>query len=96
MLPVRRRKEQRADQYESDSFKEIKLRLARSVRRLRDDKQWTQEDAAHYCNMSVRLLQRIESASVNATLTTIARLSAGFDVDVAGLFDKGDGSRQRA
>jgi hypothetical protein len=32
------------------------------------------EEAAHKSNMATRLLQRIESADVNMTLTTLSRL----------------------
>jgi transcriptional regulator with XRE-family HTH domain len=53
---------------------------------LRAEKGWTQEEAAHRCGMTTRHLQSVEGEDVNATLTTLARLSEGFEVDVAQLF----------
>ncbi|OJT19342.1 hypothetical protein BO221_37125 [Archangium sp. Cb G35] len=60
--------------------------MAAAVRRLREEKGWTQEEAAHRCQMTTRLLQRVEGEDVNLTLTTLARLCEGLGVDVAQLF----------
>ncbi|NOJ82331.1 helix-turn-helix transcriptional regulator [Myxococcus xanthus] len=56
------------------------------MRRLREQQGWTQEEAAHRCSMTTRLYQRVEGEEANVTFTSLARLCAGFDVDVVRLF----------
>ncbi|WP_223760815.1 helix-turn-helix transcriptional regulator [Myxococcus sp. RHSTA-1-4] len=81
----RRRRPERAEQYESDAYRELQRRLAAAVRRLREQKGWTQEEAAHRCGMTVRVFQRMEGEEVNVTFTSLARLCEGFEVDVGEL-----------
>jgi len=78
----RKRRPERAEQYESDAYRELQRRLATAVRRLREEKGWTQEEAAHRCGMTTRLYQRVEGEEVNLTFTSLARLCQGFAVDV--------------
>ncbi|MBZ4423394.1 helix-turn-helix domain-containing protein [Myxococcus sp. RHST-1-4] len=59
--------------------------MAAAVRRLREQKGWTQEEAAHRCGMTVRVFQRMEGEEVNVTFTSLARLCEGFEVDVGEL-----------
>ncbi|MFY2560015.1 helix-turn-helix domain-containing protein [Corallococcus terminator] len=88
MAQSRKRRPERADQYESPAYHDLQARLAAAVRHLREVKGWTQEEAAHRCGMTTRLLQRVEGEDVNATFTTLARLCGGFEVDVAQLFQR--------
>jgi ribosome-binding protein aMBF1 (putative translation factor) len=81
----RRRRPERAEQYESDAYRELQARLAAAVRRRREEKGWTQEEAAHRCGMTTRLLQRVEGQEVNLTFTSLARLCEGLEVDVVQL-----------
>ena len=81
----RKRRPERAEQYESDAYRELQRRLAAAVRRLRDQKGWTQEEAAHQCGMTTRLYQRVEGEEVNLTFTSLARVCTGFEVDVVRL-----------
>ena len=82
----RRRRDDRSPLYETASFKELQVRLTASLRRLRDKHGYTQEEAAWRCDMPTRLYVSIEHGESNATLVTIARLCAGFEVDVTEIF----------
>lgn len=84
----KRRKASRQPQYESEVFHEIQARVAAAVRSLRKKAKISQEEAAHRCEMSTRLLQQVESAEANLTLTTLARLCEGFEVDISRLVRK--------
>ncbi|WP_158623554.1 helix-turn-helix domain-containing protein [Corallococcus sp. CA053C] len=67
-------------------YRDLQQRLAAAVRRLRQQRDWTQEEAAHRSGMTVRVYQRVEGEEVNLTLTTIARIAEGFEVDPVELF----------
>jgi transcriptional regulator with XRE-family HTH domain len=56
-------------------------RVAANLRRLRTERAWSQEAAAHACGMIMQTYQRIEAAGANVTMQTLARLVDGFDLD---------------
>jgi transcriptional regulator with XRE-family HTH domain len=84
-MAERHRKAERARLYESPVYKDLQMRLAANVRRIRTGKGWTQEEAAHRCSMPLRLYQGVEGGTANTTLVTIARLVEGLEVDAADL-----------
>lgn len=88
MKRERRRRQDRLHLYEGETYRALQARLARNVKRLRERRSWTQEEAAHQLGMSTRLYQRAESREANLTLSTIARISEGFEVDVVELFKR--------
>ncbi|MCA9605131.1 MAG: helix-turn-helix transcriptional regulator [Myxococcales bacterium] len=87
-MPGKRRRPERKAQYESAVYQDLLARVASAVRRLRQQRAWTQEEAAHRCDMSTRLLQQVEAGTSNLTFTTLARLSAGFEVDASRLIGR--------
>src|SRR5688572_19801866 len=82
---MRKQRASRASQYGSPTYKEIKKRLMAALLRLRERRDWSQEEAAHRCGMTTRLYQHAEAGTGNLTFTTLARLSEGFEVDVRDL-----------
>lgn len=80
-MPRRPRKADRADQYEHPIYRELQDRIAFAARSARLRKDWTQEEAAHQCSMSTRLLQQVEAGTANLTLTTLARLCGGLELE---------------
>lgn len=81
-MAAKRRRAKRLEQYKTPAYRDLQARLSQNILRLREARGWTQEVAAWECKMPVRVLQQIEHAEVNLTLTTLARLVAGFGVDV--------------
>ena len=77
---MRRHRAERAEQYESATYKLLVSSVAANVRALRKKTAWTQEIAAEKCGMLVQVFQRIEAGGGNLTLTTLARLCDGFEV----------------
>src|SRR5262245_22734633 len=81
MAKPRRRRPDRAIQYESAAFRDWQLRVAGNARRLRGERGWTQEEASEACGLGFQHYQTIEAGRGNLTLTTLARLSKGFGVE---------------
>jgi transcriptional regulator with XRE-family HTH domain len=59
----------------------LRRQLAAAVRRIRQEKGLTLEDAAHAAQMHWRHWQKVEAGQVNATLRTLARLSVALGVE---------------
>lgn len=85
-MKERRRRADRAAQYESRAYSSIQERVAKNVLRLRQLAGATQEEIAHRCEMSTRQYLHVEGGTANLTFTTLARLTEGFGVDVEKLF----------
>jgi hypothetical protein len=72
----------RSDLYARPSFRTIVGRVAANTRRLREERGWTQVQAAVRCEMATFVLQTVEAGRRNLSATTLARLCDGFGVDV--------------
>jgi transcriptional regulator with XRE-family HTH domain len=82
MPTSRRRRAERLPHYESAAYLSLVGRVAHNLRRLREARGWTQEQAGGACGeMLMQQYQRIESGRVNLTFTTFSRLAEGFGVD---------------
>lgn len=69
--------------YERPEYRDILHRLAANLRRLREAKGWTQEEAAQAClELPVPVYASVERAETNVTAVTLARLAAGYGADV--------------
>ncbi len=84
-MPPRRRSG-RAEQYKSASYRELLGRLGANARRARTARKWTQEEAAEHCGLALQHYQRIEGGKDNLTMTTVARLVDGLELDATRLF----------
>jgi hypothetical protein len=86
----RPQKAERARQYRAAYYGEILARVSANLRLLRTGAGLTQEAAAIRCGVTLRLFQRCEGRESNLTITTIARLCKGLEVDVVDLFRRID------
>lgn len=68
-------------------YLDLIARLAANTRRLRAERNWTQEEAAEHCNVATVVFQTVEGGRKNFTGTVVARLCKGFGVDVRELFE---------
>lgn len=80
-MAERRRNTARAAQYEHPAYRTWLERVAVNVVRLRTARGWSQEDAADACELGRRHFQSVEAGTLNLTVTTLSRLSSGFEVD---------------
>jgi len=62
--------------------------LAGNVRRLRDNLNWTQEQAAEASGIAVRHFQKIEAGDVNVTVGALVRVAKAFRVPLKALFEE--------
>lgn len=60
---------------------QLRERLARNIRRLREENGWTQETVAAEARMHTRRLQHLEAGSQGANLMTIAQLAYALRID---------------
>ena len=68
-------------------------RLARTIRRLREDAELSQEAVAHNAGLTVSAYARVERGEANPTWTTVTQIARGLDVSVAELVAAVENSR---
>lgn len=71
--------------FELAEYADAQARLRANLRRLREERGWTQAEAAERCGMSFQQLSQVESGRSNVTLVTLCRLARGLGVDLADL-----------
>lgn len=57
--------------------------MAVNLRRVRHDKQMTQEELAHRASLSVRYIGKIEQGHVSASVTVLGQISQALGVEPA-------------
>lgn len=66
---------------------DIRARLGRNVRKLREEKGWSQEDYADRAGIHRTYVSDIERGRRNPTVTVVEKLAAPFNVTVGRLVD---------
>ena len=66
---------------------DIRARLGRNVRKLREEKGWSQEDYADRAGIHRTYVSDIERGRRNPTVTVVEKLAAPFNVPVGRLID---------
>jgi len=66
---------------------DIRLRLGRNVRRLRQEKGWSQEDYADRAGIHRTYVSDIERGRRNPTITLVEKLAAPLGVSAGALLD---------
>lgn len=64
---------------------DLKEVMAVNLRRIRHDKQMTQEELADRAGLSARYIGSIERADVSASVTVLGQIAAALGIDVADL-----------
>ena len=94
-MVTRRRPRDRSEQRDDPYHQELIERLAKNLRAQREKLDLTQEDAAARCGWTdSRVLQMLENGKANPTLSTLARVARGLEIEVADLVGPG-GARRR-
>lgn len=66
---------------------DIRARLGRNVRKLREEKGWSQEDYADRAGIHRTYVSDIERGRRNPTITVVEKLAAPFNVPVGRMVD---------
>lgn len=83
--------------YELPEYVGLLGRVAANVRRLREARGWTQDEAADRCvKMGTLVYAGVERAEGNFTALTLARLAIGFEVDAQTLLEPAPAPPPRA
>ena len=64
----------------------VRQRVGRNVRRLRELREWTQDELAEKVGNTNRHVGQIERGEVNVTIDYLAKIAASLSTDVATLF----------
>ncbi len=82
---TRRAPSSRTDHASTLALLDLQGRVGSALRRLRDARGWTQEEAADRCGMHTFGYRVFENAQSNLTLASLARLACGLGVDAVEL-----------
>ena len=66
---------------------DVRERLGRNMRRLRQERDWSQEDLAHAAELHRTYISDLERVARNPTITVVDKLAQAFGVPVGQLLD---------
>lgn len=66
---------------------DIRKRFGKRIAQLREERGWTQEELAGRSGISTRSISSIENGVYSITLDTAYKLTKGFGIPLAGLFE---------
>lgn len=66
---------------------EVRERIGRNLRRLRNEREVTQEDFAADCGIDRGYISGVERGVRNPSVLTLVKITTALDVDIAELFD---------
>jgi transcriptional regulator with XRE-family HTH domain len=66
---------------------DVRQRLGKNLRRLREEKGWSQEAFAHEANVHRTYVSDIERGARNPTITVVEKLAKPFGVSVSSLLE---------
>lgn len=66
------------------NLEDLQKRLGKTVKRLRKEKGWVQEDMRNF-GLNYRYFQEVEAGKANATLETLLKLAKAFKITVSEL-----------
>lgn len=70
-----------------DNFEKQRITLGKTVKRLRKDRDLTQEELADRSKMNVSYLAKIENGYVNTTIRYLFKIAKGLKIKVKDLFE---------
>ena len=66
---------------------DVRDRLGRNLRRLRQERDWSQEELAHESGLHRTYISDLERVARNPTITVVDRLAQTFGVSIGQLLD---------
>lgn len=66
---------------------DVRERLGRNMRRLRQERNWSQEDLAHESGVHRTYISDLERIARNPTITVVDKLAQAFGVPIGQLLD---------
>lgn len=67
---------------------DVRQRLAANMKRLRRDRDWSQEELAHQSGLDRTYISGLERLTKHPTITTVEKLTKAFEVTFADLLDR--------
>ncbi len=65
---------------------DVRERLAKNLRKLRQQKGWSQEEFAHQAGIHRTYISDLERAARNPTITVVDKLAVALEVEIGELF----------